>query len=114
MHGFCHIEIPTTDPSKSSKFYSSIFGWKVNESNPDYFEFSTPDDDDGGFTTAAKPVQDGVVLYIKVADIETKLKEIEAAGGKIVKGKTGISPEYGFYGLFTDPCENIMGLWAKE
>jgi catechol 2,3-dioxygenase-like lactoylglutathione lyase family enzyme len=45
MYGFCHIEIPTTDPSKSSKFYSSIFGWKVNESNPDYFEFSTPDDD---------------------------------------------------------------------
>lgn len=114
MHGFCHIEIPTTDSKKSKEFYSKLFGWKINDSNQDYVEFSTPDDDGGGFTTSSKPVQDGVVLYIKVEDIEKKLSEIEETGGKIVKGKTGISPEFGFYALFTDSCGNIMGLWAKQ
>jgi hypothetical protein len=114
MHGFCHIEIPTTDSQKSKEFYNKVFGWKINESNPDYLMFSTPDNEGGGFTTLSKPVQGGVVLYIEVDDIEKKLTEIQTAGGKTVKGKTGISPEFGFYALFTDPCENITGLWAKQ
>jgi len=112
MHGFCHIEIPTTDSKKSNEFYSKLFGWKMNVSNPDYIAFSTPDNQSGGFS--GKPIKEGVVLYIEVEDIDKKLAEIEAAGGKTVKGKTGISPEFGFYGLFTDVCGTIMGLWAKQ
>jgi predicted enzyme related to lactoylglutathione lyase len=113
MHGFCHIEIPTTDALKSKDFYSKVFGWRMNESMPDYLMFSTPDDEGGGFTTSSKPAKDGVVLYIAVEDIEKKLSEIEAAGGTMVKGKAGISEEFGCYALFTDPCGNIMGLWSK-
>ena len=114
MHGFCHIEIPTTDAKKSKEFYNKIFGWKINDSMPGYMMFTTPDEDGGGFATTSKPSQDGVVVYIEVANIETNLNEIEAAGGKIIKGKTGISPEFGFYALFTDPCGNIMGLWSNR
>lgn len=114
MHGFCHIEIPTSDPNKSKTFYKEIFGWKMNESMPNYIVFSTPDDEGGGFTTASKPATDGVVLYIEVKDIDEKLKEITSAGGKMVKPKTGISEEFGFYACFTDPCGNIMGLWSKK
>jgi predicted enzyme related to lactoylglutathione lyase len=114
MHGFCHVEIPTTDASKSKIFYSKVFGWRMDENDPDYLMFSTPDDEGGGFTTSSKPTKDGIVLYIAVEDIEKKLSEIEAAGGKIIKSKAGISPEFGFYALFTDPCGNIMGLWGKQ
>jgi predicted enzyme related to lactoylglutathione lyase len=113
MHGFCHIEIPTTDQQKSKGFYSKIFGWKIDDSNPEYVQFSTPDNEGGGFTSSSKPVQDGVVLYIEVKDIKEKLREIENAGGKIIKEKTGISPEFGFYALFNDPCGSLMGLWSK-
>jgi predicted enzyme related to lactoylglutathione lyase len=114
MHGFCHIEIPTTDPQKSRDFYSRVFGWKINESMPDYLMYSTPDDDGGGFSTSVKPSQDGAVLYIEVEDIEEKLREVAAAGGKKLKGKTGISKEFGFFALFLDPCGNIMGLWGRK
>jgi predicted enzyme related to lactoylglutathione lyase len=48
-----------------------------------------------------------------VKDIEKKLREIEHAGGKIIKEKTGISPEFGFYALFNDPCGSLMGLWSR-
>ena len=113
MHGFCHTEIPTTDLQKSKEFYSKIFGWKMDEGMPDYVMFSTGDNQGGGLTPQSKPTQDGVILYIEVEDIPAKLGEIEAAGGKKVKDKTGILPEFGFYGLFTDPCGNIMGLWSK-
>lgn len=114
MHGICHIEIPTTDPQKSKEFYSKIFDWKMNQEMGEYITFSTPDNDGGGFTTDSKPVKDGVVLYIKVEDINKKLEEIKGAGGQVVKEKTGISEEYGYYALFTDPCGNIMGLWSKQ
>jgi predicted enzyme related to lactoylglutathione lyase len=114
MHGFGHTEIPTTDLQKSKEFYSKIFGWKMSEDMPGYVLFRTGADQGGGFTTENKPTKDGVVLYIEVDDIAKKLAEIEAAGGKKLKDKTAISPEFGFYGLFTDPCGNIMGLWSRK
>ncbi len=114
MHGFCHIEIPTTDAKKSGEFYRKLFNWNVDESNPDYLMFSTPGNDGGGFTTSSKPTKDGVVVYIEVEDIEAKLKEIEAAGGKTIKAKTGISPEFGYYALFSDPCGNTIGVWGRK
>lgn len=72
MHGFCHIEIPTTDALKSKEFYSKVFGWQINNSMPDYIMFSTPDDEGGGFTTSSKPVKDGVVLYINIMGLWSK------------------------------------------
>jgi predicted enzyme related to lactoylglutathione lyase len=36
------------------------------------------------------------------------------AGGEDAKEKAGISPEFGFYALFTDPCGNIMGLLSGK
>lgn len=114
MHGFTHIEIPTADAQKSKDFYGKLFGWKMNENMPGYVMFSTGDNQGGGFTQESKPADNGVVLYIEVEDIPAKLGEIETTGGKKVKDKTGISPEFGFYALFTDPSGNIMGLWSKK
>ncbi len=113
MHGFAHMEIPTTDPQKSKDFYGKLFGWKMEEDMPGYVMFTTGDNQSGGLTQDSKPSENGVILYIEVEDIPKKLGEIEAAGGKKVKEKTAISPEFGFYGLFTDPSGNIMGLWSR-
>ena len=114
MHGFGHTEIPTTDMKKSKEFYSKVFGWTMSEDMPDYVLFKTGDNQGGGFSKETKPTQDGVVLYIEVEDINKKLAEIETAGAKKIKDKTEISPEYGYYAFFTDPCGNIMALWSKQ
>ncbi|MCW4043512.1 MAG: VOC family protein [Candidatus Bathyarchaeota archaeon] len=114
MNGICYVEIPTTNSHKSREFYKRVFEWKMDVSENDYVMFTTPDNEGGGFNTSNKPSQDGVILYIEVEDIEKKLKDIEEAGGKRVKDKTKISDEFGFYALFTDPCENIIGLWANK
>ncbi|MGD8979934.1 MAG: VOC family protein [candidate division WOR-3 bacterium] len=114
MHGFGHTEIPSTDMQKSKDFYSKVFGWKITEDVPGYVLFKTGDNQGGGFTKDSRPSQDGVVLYIEVEDINKKLEEIETAGGKKLKDKTQISPEYGSYALFNDPCGNIMALWSQK
>ena len=43
-----------------------------------------------------------------------KLDEIEEAGGKKVQDKTKISDEHGFYSVFKDSCDNLMGLWSRN
>lgn len=113
MHGFCHIEIPTTDALKSKEFYGKIFGWEFNEMGGEYVMFKTPEGIGGGFTTERKPCTDGAGLYIEVEDIEKKLAEIEEAVGKTITPKTKISDEFGFFALFLDPLGNGLGIWSK-
>jgi len=114
MHGFCHIEIPTTDLKKSQDFYGKVFGWKFEQMPEDYVLFTPPTGVAGGFTKDRKPSTDGACLYIEVEDINGKLEEIEKAGGKKLVPKTKISDEFGFWGLFLDPVGNSVGLWSKE
>ena len=90
MHGFCHREIPTTDARKSAAFYQEVFGWEINESDPNYIQFATPDNEGGGFTSVSKPTTDGIILYIQVEDIDEKLP---AAFGEQINHV----PDYGHY-----------------
>lgn len=113
MHGFCHIEIPTTDAQMSKEFYGKMFGWTFEEMPGGYVMFKPPDGLSGGFTTERAPSTEGISLYIEVADIEKKLEEIEAAGGKISSLKKKISDEFGYYAVFLDPLGNALGLWSK-
>lgn len=115
MSKIVHIEIPAPDLMKAKEFYSRLFGWKV-EFTPemDYAVWSTPEEGvAGGFDKSYRPTNDGVLLHIGVDNIEAKLREIEAAGGKVVKEKTKISDEHGYYAVFTDVFGNKLALWSK-
>ncbi|TES92819.1 MAG: VOC family protein [Candidatus Cloacimonadota bacterium] len=115
MHGICHIEIPTTDANKSKEFYGRIFGWEFEDGlGGEYVTFKPPEGVGGGFDKERKPCTDGVAIYIEVEDIESKLTEIEGAGGKKLVPKTKISDEYGYYAMFLDPVGNSVGLWSKK
>jgi len=53
------------------------------------------------------------VVYIETPDIEQTLRQVENLGGKTVVAKTLIMPEEGYYGRFSDPSGNVLGLWSK-
>jgi len=115
MNGICHVEIPCTDYEKVTEFYGDVFGWEsqiIPEMN--YATFKTGDGPGGGFSKELKVSESGVLFYIQVEDIDASLKKIETAGGQMVKGKTPISPEFGFFGIFTDSEGNVIGLWAQK
>ncbi|MEW5925823.1 MAG: VOC family protein [Candidatus Zixiibacteriota bacterium] len=115
MHGFCHFEIPCTNFEKIGKFYTDVFGWNVQIiPEMDYAMFRTPSGPGGGFDKRYKISKDpGIVLYIEVEEVNAALKKIEAAGGKTIRPKTQISPEYGYYAFFGDIEGNTLGLWSK-
>ena len=115
MNGICHVEIPCTDFEKVKKFYGDVFGWETQlMPEMDYAMFKAPDGIGGGFSKQLKTSETGILFYIEVEDIETTLKKVDGASGKTVTPKTQISPEVGYFAVFTDSENNVIGLWAKE
>jgi hypothetical protein len=109
-----HVDIPVTDLDKAKVFYSKLFGWKVEiQPEADYAIFDTGTPPNGGFSKALKTGTDGYLLHIMVGDIETKLEEIEKAGGKTLRRKTDI-PGFGWYATFKDIFGNTLSLFTPR
>lgn len=116
MGKIVHIEIPAPDLEKAGEFYTKVFGWKVQmmpEMN--YALWSPPDEGvGGGFSKEYAVNTEGILIHIGVDDIEAKLAEIEAAGGKTITPKTKISDEFGYFAEFSDISGNKIGLWSEK
>jgi len=112
MNKLCHIEIPAPNLDAAVKFYTNLFGWETESMGPNYVFFKDGNID-GGLDAEMKASEGGCNLVIEVDDIPSKLKEIEAAGGKTVKKKTAIGNEYGYIASFLDINGNRLSLWSK-
>ncbi len=116
MHEICHVEIPTTDFAKSKAFYEKVFGWKV-ELMPEmnYATWEAETGPGGGFNLVKEPCacEDGCCLvYVLVASVDDKAKELAAAGGKITTPKTAVG-DMGWFAVCRDPGGGVVGLWES-
>jgi hypothetical protein len=114
-HEIVHIEIPVTNLEKAKDFYSSIFGWNVEVyEGYSYAGFKTGKPPNGGFREV-KSVKgrNNVFFYIRVDNIDAKIREIIEAGGKIVRKKTSI-PSGGWDAEFADIFGNVIGLYQRS
>ncbi len=104
MHSIGHVEIPTTDFKKAKNFYGKLFGWEFQDlPDMEYVLFRTGRHPNGGLMRVKKiPRSTQVNVYIEVEDIDTKLKEIRKARGKVVVKKTPIG-NTGFWAQFETP-----------
>jgi predicted enzyme related to lactoylglutathione lyase len=101
MHGFGHIEIPTTNFKKAKKFYGTVFGWTFTDLNDvDYVMFEVK----------KMPKKGQVNVYVEVEDIDAKLKEIKKLRGKVVVKKEEIAG-MGWWAKFESPDGCALCLW---
>jgi len=109
-----HVEINAGDVQAASKFYESLFGWKM-EHVPE-FDYTMWDDGSGfggGFNKVSEENPVGQVLvYIHSNDIDADLKKVAKLGCTVVRPKTDI-PGTGWYGLFKDPTGNVLALYTS-
>ena len=114
-HPIVHIEFAAPDQAAAGKFYSDLFGWKV-EAFPEfhYYTFETgPNEVGGGINPVSKSYPAGtVVFYVGTDDIEATLKKAEGLGAKTLMEKMEI-PGMGWMGMFRDPAGNMIGLWKE-
>jgi len=123
-HTIVHFEILADDLQKLRKFYSELFGWKIEKmpGPTDYWNIQTVPVDEKGM-----PIRPGVnggmmkrqnpehkpVNYIGVESIDKYAKKIEALGGRVIVPKTEVTG-IGWWALALDPDGNQFGIFETK
>ena|SRR5213593_3350160 len=119
-HPINWVEVATPNPQATKDFFSKVFGWNFQASPttslgpmPDYHIFNPGA---GPMGAMHGYVQNGprMTVYIYTPDIDAKLAEVEANGGKIVTPKMFVGDAVGNIAHISDPNGNMFGLWDRE
>ncbi len=121
-HTIVHFEIPANDVEKLRKFYSKLFGWKIEKMpGPGAMEYwmigTVPVDDNGmalrpgvngGMYKRERP-ENKPVNYISVESIDKSIKLVKTLGGKIVQEKQEVMG-VGWVAIALDPEGNPIAM----
>src|SRR3989475_9418847 len=117
-HTIVHFEIPAYEPSKISRFYEQLFGWKFTKmegGDMDYwliffFKQKTAYEILGGLYKPEQGMsQQGILNYFSVKSIDESLKQASGLGATVVmpKQETG----KGHFAILRDPNGNTFALF---
>jgi predicted enzyme related to lactoylglutathione lyase len=114
MSRVVHFEIPARNIDTSRKFYSSVFGWKIEQwgEELEYYLVTTGDKGIPGIDGAIyKPAEgiDGVVNTIGVESLDETIEKVSSNGGEIVTPKQEI-PQVGTFCYAKDPEGILLGI----
>jgi predicted enzyme related to lactoylglutathione lyase len=122
-HTIVHFEIPADDVEKLRKFYSELFGWKI-ERMPGPVEYwgiaTVPVNEkgmpqrpgvNGGMMKRQNP-EHKPVNYIAVESVDEYVKRIEALGGRVIAPKMEV-PGIGWWALALDPEGNQFAILQR-
>ena len=112
-HPVVHAEIRSADPNSTRKFYSDLFGWKIDGATGDV-DYGLVSAGNGGIGGGVGQSQDGgeghVTFFVEVEDPAAYLKKAETLGGKTVVPPMEV-PSYGLtFAYFVDPQGHLIGL----
>jgi predicted enzyme related to lactoylglutathione lyase len=119
-----HFEIPAKNTEKLKKFYSGVFGWKIEKGSEEmsgpmeYWLIETVPVD-----KQQRPIRPGVnggmykkedekmkqVNYIAVESADEYIEKVKKLGGKIVNPKQEV-PQVGWVAIAEDPEGNQFGI----
>jgi predicted enzyme related to lactoylglutathione lyase len=119
-----HFEIPFDDKSRATAFYSRAFGWQLQEiPEMGYVMAHTVPVGENQLPTEPGAINGGLfqrpqeaphpTIYVDVASVDGAIKDVEAAGGRVVTGKTPI-PGMGAYARVADTEGNVIGLFQAS
>lgn len=112
-HGdITHIDIPVSDLKRSQDFYSTLFGWNIQQfpGFEGYPMWRAPNQISGG---GLAPRGDGFTQprsYVEVDSIDDTLSVAKDRGATVVMEKTEVTPT-SWFAVFEDPDGNPIGLY---
>ncbi|HEY6464154.1 MAG TPA: VOC family protein, partial [Polyangiaceae bacterium] len=107
----CHWEIQSQRPETLQAFYSDVFGWKIDASNPMNYGMVSSGRGSGGIDGGIGGTQgpgSRVLVYANVPEINAILAKIEERGGRTLMPRTDVGPV--IMALYADPEGNVMGV----
>lgn len=114
------FELPATDIERAKKFYDAIFQTDIQIMDFGGLKMGIfPHHDVGAALCQHEAYQPsathGVLVYLNAnPDLNEVLGRVEAAGGKIIRAKSQISPEHGYMALLTDTEGNRIALHSNS
>ncbi len=106
-----HFEIVGKDQGALQRYWSDLFGWKLDTSNPGGYGMTNHEDTGIVVGIGGTPDRSAghVTGYVKVDDIDTTLARAVELGGAVVMPK--FSPGAGAtLALVADPEGHVVGL----
>lgn len=119
---FTWIELATTDQNAAKEFYSSLFGWNINDMpigpNDVYTVFRIDGRDAAaGYTMRADEKAMGIPphwnLYIAVASVDEAVKKVPDLGGKVITPPFDVM-DAGRMAVIQDPTGAFFQLWTAN
>jgi predicted enzyme related to lactoylglutathione lyase len=106
-----HFEVTGKDGKALQRFYSDVFGWKLDTNNPGGYGMVRGGEKEitGGIGDAPKGTPGGVTFYVHTEDPKGVLAKIERLGGTVLMPLTEVAPETTI-ALFADPEGHVVGL----
>jgi predicted enzyme related to lactoylglutathione lyase len=104
-----HWELQSRTPEKSQRFFSDLFGWKIDANNPMNYgmvESGGKDAINGGIGPTGDAPR--VTVYIQVEDINETLAKAESLGARTLMPRTDIGMV--IMAQFGDLEGNVIGL----
>jgi uncharacterized protein len=130
MSTIVHFEMPTDDIERSKKFYTDLFGWKIENlsftddsrltsaatAQPMEYWIITTTDDKGNRALGGgimKMPEHRVTNYIGVKSVHEYSSKVEKLGGKVIAPKHAV-PEMGYFVLCIDTENNAFAIWETN
>ena len=115
------FEIPASNFTRATSFYSTIFATELSVQNIMGNQMAFLPSTDGGVGGAIchgefyEPSDKGTIPYLNGgSDLSTVLSKVEEAGGNVVMPKTQISEEIGYMAVFHDTEGNRIALHSPN
>jgi uncharacterized protein len=112
------FEIAADDLNRAKRFYSELFGWKIEEFpvpfREDYLLIRTGDGEAiaGGLIKRKSP-RPTTVNYIDVPSTDKYTARVTHLGGKVLVPKTAV-PGMGYFVVCEDTEDNAFGIWEDD
>jgi hypothetical protein len=118
------FEIPTAVFDRAVKFYESVFAMKLeilDLGDLKMARFPSKEDAPGAQGSLVnhekfyQPSANGVLIYLASpsGDLDSDLKKVEEAGGKVIMPRRQISEAFGFMALILDSEGNRIALHSR-
>jgi uncharacterized protein len=108
------FEVLGSDADRTQRFYSELFGWKVNDSGfPGYGLVDTGAANGVGGGLGSGDGSTWVTVYASVDDLEDILARAEDLGGQKVTGPNDVGQGM-LTGAIRDPAGNVFGIYYHK
>jgi predicted enzyme related to lactoylglutathione lyase len=120
-HFITWFEIPVADFERAHKFYSDIFGIKIDKTEMGGDLMGYFPGERGSVSGAIvqgkdyQPSSGGTLVYLNGGDdLDTVLSRVEDSGGRVIRPKTLINENIGYFAIFHDTEGNQVALHSLK